>query len=79
MNSNYFVSVNEDVNLDNIIIDTSEKTKYKDEYEEDKSLLEYPNKKVPRYVLYQSFYKINNIIIGNSKEELDKIKFLEKK
>jgi len=48
-------------------------------YEEDRSLLEYPNKKVPRYVMYQTFYKINNVNIGNFKEDVREIKMLEKK
>lgn len=35
MNNNYFVKIEEDVNLDEIIIDTSEKSTYKDKYEEE--------------------------------------------
>ncbi len=49
--------------------------------EEDRTVLEYPNKKVPRYIMYQVFYRINNVDIVNSKNELieePKIKFLEK-
>lgn len=34
-NSNYFVAIEEEVKLDDIVIDTSEKEKYKDEYEEE--------------------------------------------
>lgn len=57
MNSNYFVSVNEDVNLDNIIIDTSEKTKYKDEYEEALLTREEGN----------DLYKVLDVKVGNAK------------
>ena len=33
INGNYFVTINDDVNTDDIVIDTKEKTNYKDEYE----------------------------------------------
>lgn len=62
--------------------ETGEKSVYGELYpiwEEEKDLLEYPDKKVPRYIMYKIFYKINNIDITNSKlEKLPKIKFLEK-
>ena len=32
MNGNYFVTINEDANLDDIVINTKEKKKYKNEY-----------------------------------------------
>ena len=35
MKNNYFVEIDEDVNLDDIIIDTREKKQYKDKYEEE--------------------------------------------
>ncbi|MBQ6494977.1 MAG: phosphodiester glycosidase family protein [Bacilli bacterium] len=35
MSNNYFVTIDEDVNTDDIIINTKEKTKYKDEYEKE--------------------------------------------
>ena len=56
MDSNYFVEINEDVNLDDIRIDTKEKTKYKDKYEEE--LFTRDNKDDP--------YKVLNIKVGNA-------------
>ena len=35
MNKNYFVTIDDDVNTDDIVIDTKEKKKYKDEYEKE--------------------------------------------
>ena len=35
MNGNYFVTINEDANLDDIVINTKEKKKYKNEYEKE--------------------------------------------
>ena len=35
MNSNYFIAIEEDVELDDIIIDTSPKDKYDNEYDEE--------------------------------------------
>lgn len=35
MSSNYFIAIDEDANTDDITIDTSEKTKYKDKYEKE--------------------------------------------
>ena len=35
MNGNYFVTIDEDANLDDIVIDTKEKKKYKNEYEKE--------------------------------------------
>ncbi len=35
MNGNYFITINEDANLDDIIIDTKEKKKYQNEYEKE--------------------------------------------
>ena len=35
MNENYFVTINEDANLDDIVINTKEKKKYKNEYEKE--------------------------------------------
>ena len=35
MSNNYFVSINEDANTDDIVINTKEKSKYKDKYEEE--------------------------------------------
>lgn len=56
MNSNYFVSIDDDVNLDDIVINTGEKTKYKDEYEEQLLTREDGN----------SLYKLINLKVGNA-------------
>lgn len=56
MNSNYFVTLNSDVNLDDIVIDTSEKTTYKDEYEKELLTREDGN----------SLYKLINLKVGNA-------------
>lgn len=57
MNNNYFVKIDEDVNLDDIVIDTDEKTTYKDEYEEE--LLT----RVPG----NDSYKVIDVKVGNAK------------
>jgi len=56
MNSNYFVSLEEDVNLNNIVIDTSEKDTYKDEYEKELLTREEGN----------NLYKLINLKVGNA-------------
>ena len=55
-NKNYFVSLTDNVNTDDIVIDTSEKVHYKDEYEEE--LLTRDNK--------DDLYKVLNIKVGNA-------------
>lgn len=57
MNSNYFIKIDEDVNLDDIVIDTSEKTTYKDEYEKELLTRDPGN----------DSYKVLNIKVGNAK------------
>ena len=57
MNNNYFVTIDEDVNLDEIIIDTSEKSSYKDKYEEE-LLTRDPN---------NDSYKVLDVKVGNAK------------
>ena len=57
MSNNYFISIDEDVNLDDIIIDTKEKDKYKDEYE--KELLT----RTPG----NDSYKVLDVKVGNAK------------
>ena len=57
MNSNYFVGVDEDVNLNHIVINTEEKVKYKDEYEEELLTRDPGN----------DLYKVLNIKVGNAK------------
>ncbi len=56
MNKNYFVELDEDVNTDNININTKEKTKYKDKYE--KELLTRNNP--------DDLYKVINIEVGST-------------
>ena len=56
-NSNYIVAITEDVNTDEIVIDTSEKEKYKDEYEEELFTRNNPN----------DSYKVINVRVGNAK------------
>lgn len=56
MNSNYFVSIDEDVNLNDIVIDTSEKDTYKDEYEKELLTREEGN----------NLYKLINLKVGNA-------------
>ena len=55
--SSYFVTINEDANIDDVIINTKEKTKYKDKYEEELFTRENPD----------DTYKIINLKIGTSK------------
>ena len=57
MNSNYYVSINEAVNLDDIIINTNEKTTYKDEYEKELLTREDGN----------NLYKVLDVKVGNAK------------
>jgi len=57
MDNNYFITIDEDVNLDDIIIDTSEKATYKDKYEEE--LFSRDNK--------DDEYKVINVKVGNAK------------
>lgn len=57
MSSNYFITINEDVNLDDIIIDTSEKSSYKDKYEEELFTRDPGN----------DSYKVLNVKVGNAK------------
>lgn len=56
MGSNYFVAIDEDVNLDDIVIDTSEKSTYKDEYEKELLTREEGN----------NLYKLINLKVGNA-------------
>lgn len=56
MNSNYFVSIEEDANTDDIVINTKEKTKYKDKYEEELFTRDPGN----------DLYKVINLKIGTS-------------
>lgn len=57
MNNNYFITIDEDVNLDDIIIDTSEKETYKDKYEEELLTREPGN----------DSYKVLDVKVGNAK------------
>ena len=57
MSNNYIVSINEDVNLDDIVIDTKEKTSYKDEYEEEVLTRDNPD----------DLYKVIDVKVGNAK------------
>ena len=57
MNSNYFITVDEDVNLEDIVIDTSEKTSYKDKYEEELLTRDPGN----------DSYKVLDVKVGNAK------------
>ena len=56
-NSSYFVTINEDANTDEVIINTKEKSKYKDKYEEELFTRDNPD----------DSYKIINLKIGTSK------------
>lgn len=56
MNSNYFVAIDEDVNLNDIVIDTSEKNTYKDEYEKELLTRDEGN----------NLYKLINLKVGNA-------------
>lgn len=57
MNSNYFITINENTNLNDIIIDTSEKTTFANEYE--KEILTRENK--------DDLYKLIDVQVGNAK------------
>ena len=57
MDNNYFIEITEDVNLDDIIIDTKEKKTYKDKYEEELLTREKGNED----------YKVLNVKVGNAK------------
>lgn len=57
MSNNYFITIDEDVNLDDIVIDTSEKKKYKDKYEEELFTRDPDN----------DSYKVINVKVGNAK------------
>lgn len=57
MDNNYFVTLDEDANTDEVVINTKEKSSYKDEYEEELFTREEGN----------DLYKIINLKIGTSK------------
>lgn len=57
MNNNVFISVDENVNLDDIVINTKEKNKYKDEYEKELLTREPGN----------DLYKVLDVKVGNAK------------
>lgn len=57
MSKNYIVSVNEDVNLDDIIIDTGEKENYKNKYEKELLTRDNPG----------DLYKVLDVKVGNAK------------
>ena len=57
MSKNYFIEINENTNMDDIIIDTSEKRTYKDEYE--REILERENE--------DDLFKLLEIKVGNAK------------
>lgn len=56
MASNYFIAIEEDTNTDDVIIDTKEKSSYKDKYEEELFKRENPN----------DIYKVINLKVGTS-------------
>lgn len=56
MSRNYFITINEDANIEDIIIDTSEKENYKNEYEKELLTREKGN----------DLYKIINLKVGTS-------------
>lgn len=56
MSGNYFVAIGEDVNLDDIVIDTSEKNTFKNEYEKELLTREEGN----------NLYKLINLKVGNT-------------
>lgn len=60
MNSNYFVTINEDANVDDIIIDTSEKDSYQNEYE----------KELLTRDLGNDLYKVIELKVGNADAHL---------
>lgn len=57
MSGNYFITIDEDANTDDVIIDTKEKKNYKDKYEEELFTRDNPN----------DLYKIIDLNIGTSK------------
>lgn len=75
MANNYFVTIDEDVNTDDIKIDTSEKDKYKDKYEKELLTRENGN----------DDYKVIDVQVGNAKGYLvaiykpEKVKLLRTK
>jgi len=60
IDGNYFVAINDNVNTDDIIIDTSEKTKYKNEYEKELLTRDPGN----------DLYKIIDLKVGNANGHL---------
>ena len=56
LNNNYIIELNDNTNLDNIVIDTSKKKEYKDEYEEELLTREPGN----------DLYKVINLKVGGS-------------
>lgn len=56
LNSNYFIMVNENTNMDDIVINTEEKTVYKDQYEEELLSREHET----------DLYKVLNVKVGNA-------------
>ena len=60
MSSNYFITINEDANTDDIVIDTSEKKKYKDKYEKELLTREPGN----------DLYKVLSLKVGGSDAKL---------
>lgn len=60
MSSNYFIAIDEDANTDDITIDTSEKTKYKDKYEKELLTREPGN----------DLYKVLELKVGGSNAHL---------
>lgn len=75
MSQNYIVTIDEAVNLEDIVIDTSEKTTYKDEYERELLTREEGN----------NLYKVIDVKVGNAKGYLvaiyqpEKIRLLKSK
>ena len=57
MRNNFFITIDENTNLDDIIIDTSQKTTYENEYEQ--QILERNNE--------DDLYKLLNVKVGNAK------------
>lgn len=57
MSNNYFITIDEDVNLDDIVINTGEKETYKDKYEEELLTRDPGN----------DSYKVLNVKVGNAK------------
>ena len=68
MDSNYIVTVGEDVNLDDIVINTKEKVKYKDQYEKELLTRDPGN----------DLYKVLDVKVGNAKGYLVAIYHPEK-